>query len=231
MQFGIVGHRGLPCRFPDNSLAGILAAREFCFMVETDVRCTRDRVPVMCHDADFAGHPVHQHTWAELQPLQVGGHPLLRLDELLAAGPLPLNLELKMHVGDFDWRPDDDFARAVATQARPGDLLTSFHWPTMHTLRQQFPTLPTGLIVEHRMSLPNAFTATQHHGHCALALDNRLLGSDPLPILSPLLTAGLRLSVWTVNDPVRAQLLLSLGVSPITDNAPLLIETNLQPAA
>lgn len=48
-------HRGASAHWPENSRASfagaIAAGADF---IETDVRLTRDRVPVACHDADFA---------------------------------------------------------------------------------------------------------------------------------------------------------------------------------
>jgi len=46
-----VGHRGLPNKYPENSLIGILAALDVgAQAVEFDVQLTKDGVPVVCHD-------------------------------------------------------------------------------------------------------------------------------------------------------------------------------------
>jgi glycerophosphoryl diester phosphodiesterase len=49
----LIGHRGEPESFPENSLAGfeaVLRAGAAC--IETDVQITADGVPVLCHDPD-----------------------------------------------------------------------------------------------------------------------------------------------------------------------------------
>lgn len=46
-----VGHRGLPKKYPENSLIGILATLDTgAHAVEFDVQLTKDGVPVICHD-------------------------------------------------------------------------------------------------------------------------------------------------------------------------------------
>lgn len=52
MTFAIA-HRGLHRDHPENSLASIAAALEHVSVVEVDVRCTSDAVPVCVHDASL----------------------------------------------------------------------------------------------------------------------------------------------------------------------------------
>jgi glycerophosphoryl diester phosphodiesterase len=48
----VIAHRTCPVDAPENSVAGIrIAATQHADLVEVDVRLTRDRVPVLCHDA------------------------------------------------------------------------------------------------------------------------------------------------------------------------------------
>ncbi|MDT8409002.1 MAG: glycerophosphodiester phosphodiesterase family protein [Wenzhouxiangellaceae bacterium] len=48
----LVAHRGFPEAYPENSLAGVQAALEAgARFVEFDVQLSRDRVPVVVHDA------------------------------------------------------------------------------------------------------------------------------------------------------------------------------------
>lgn len=50
-SYNRVGHRGLPTKYPENSLVGILAALDAgAQAVEFDVQLTKDGVPVVCHD-------------------------------------------------------------------------------------------------------------------------------------------------------------------------------------
>ncbi|MFJ4922673.1 glycerophosphodiester phosphodiesterase [Streptomyces sp. NPDC088725] len=84
-----VGHRGDPYRVRENTLASLRSALERgADAVETDVRLTRDGVPVLLHDASLKrlwGHErlLAEVTHDELRELTGGGVPTLR--EALAA--------------------------------------------------------------------------------------------------------------------------------------------------
>lgn len=67
-----IAHRGLPTKHPENSIAGIVAALEHVTVVEIDVRCTSDNVPVCLHDPSLGrthghGSRVGHLTAAELR--------------------------------------------------------------------------------------------------------------------------------------------------------------------
>ena len=52
--YQIVGHRGWPARFPENTLPGLVAAAQSgAQAVELDVQLTRDKVCVVLHDPDL----------------------------------------------------------------------------------------------------------------------------------------------------------------------------------
>lgn len=49
--FYLVGHRGLPAHYPENTLAGILAAiAEGADAVEFDIQISKDNIPIIFHD-------------------------------------------------------------------------------------------------------------------------------------------------------------------------------------
>ena len=215
----IIGHRGLPREFPDNSLAGILAAR-FCDMVEIDVRRTRDGVLVLSHDPHFASRLLVESDWCDLERLRSGGHPLARLEELLeAVGDFPLNLEIKQSPADADFDPTFSVARRTAALARPGDLVTCFHWETMQVLRREFPRMRTGLLVDRGWSLIDAIERAVRDGHHAVAAhDSLLVSGDPRVAPATVTDHGLELFVWTVNKVARAAALA--GVTGIITDVP-----------
>lgn len=101
----IGAHRGASAHWPENtraSFAGAIAAG--ADFIETDVRLTRDRVPVACHDADFArlcgdARQVGELTLAEARAL----HPALCTVAEVAEQVLPhalLLLDVKLTDAD-----------------------------------------------------------------------------------------------------------------------------------
>ena len=51
----IIGHRGIPSFYPDNSLTGINASKEYCSAVEIDLRLTKDSEIILFHDPEING--------------------------------------------------------------------------------------------------------------------------------------------------------------------------------
>ena len=49
----LIGHRGYPKYYPENTLCGLEAAAPGACFMEVDVQLTRDRVPVVMHDAEL----------------------------------------------------------------------------------------------------------------------------------------------------------------------------------
>jgi glycerophosphoryl diester phosphodiesterase len=74
----LIGHRGEPSRYPENSLAGFEAAlRAGAAYIETDVQLSADGVPVLSHDPDVVKltgqrHVVMQTDYAILKHLPAG---------------------------------------------------------------------------------------------------------------------------------------------------------------
>ncbi len=218
----IVGHRGLPREYPDNSLAGILAAAAVCDMIEIDVRATRDRVLVLSHDPVVDGRVLIESSWEEVAALDIGAgyHPTTLDDLLRELGDVPLNIEIKNDPADSDLDSDFDFARAAAARARTGDLVTSFHWPTMTELRDEFSELTMGLLVDPLGSLEAAAGAARQGGFEAVVPHWSLLVPDPGSKLQVLRGDGLEVVAWTVDDGEVAKSLAAGGVAAIITNDP-----------
>lgn len=210
----LIGHRGWPARFPDNTLTGFVAVSALADAVEADIRRTRDGKLVLSHDPILAGHVVADTAWAELAETDVGGghHPTL-LDEVIAALPdTPMHLEIKNHPWEQGFEPDHRLALEAAERSRPRDTVTSFNPATIEAVRRVFPDVRTGLAMDTFSNLDEAVARCRSAGHVALVPAESLLRSPP----------GVDLEVypWTVNSRERAVELAHWGVSGIiTDDA------------
>ena len=96
-------HRGGGKEQPENSMAAVAHAVGLGYRyIETDVRATRDGVPVLFHDASLDAltdrdGKISDLSWDEVRRARIAGRePLLRLDDLLGAwSDLRVNLEPK----------------------------------------------------------------------------------------------------------------------------------------
>ena len=112
----VVGHRGWPRRFPDNTLTGFLAASAVADAIELDVRRSADGKLVLSHDPTVAGLVVSETPWSVLAELDLGdGHKPALLDEALAALPdTPVQLEVKNVPDQPGFEPDHRLALEAA---------------------------------------------------------------------------------------------------------------------
>lgn len=220
MPFAVVGHRGWPTRFPDNTVAGAMAAAEVADMVELDIRRSGDGKLVLAHDPVLGGLPVSATHWSQLGELDVGdGHHPALLDEVLAALPdTPVQMEVKNLPMDPGFEPDHRIALEAAGRARQGDTVTGFNPHSLAAVRRIFPRVATGLAVPAWSDLDEAVKMCEDEGHTALVPEHTLV--------TRAINAGLAVYPWTVNDPARAMELVDLGVAGIiTDDPGLMAET------
>lgn len=222
----VVGHRGWPARYPDNTLGGFLAAATVADAVETDIRRCGDGRLVLSHDTEIAGLVVSATAWPVLDELDLGdGHHPALLDEAMAAVPgTPFQLEVKNLRQEAGFEPDHRVGLEAAERARPGDLVTSFNWATLAAVRQVFPDVATGLLAGDSEALERAIDECRRVGHRVL-----LPRADwPTPGLERALDHGLELYPWVVNDSDRAAELADLGVSGIITDDPPTIRSAVQ---
>ena len=204
----VIGHRGWPTRFPENSLEGIEAAAAVAAMVEVDVRRDLAGTLVLSHD------PV------------TGERHSPTLDQVLAAVTSPLNLEIKNFPGDYGFEEDHWVALETAARARPGDLLTCFFWPTVDEVRLRYPRVATGLLIDVGASISDATAHALHQGHATLVANWELALSQPDETRAAV-AAGLAVAVWTLNDPARVPALAKLGIGAIITDDPGLMASAL----
>lgn len=223
VNVSIVAHRGWPTRFPDNCLAGFLAAAAVADAAELDVRRSADGKLVLAHDPTLGGLTVSAVPWSELMELDLGdGHRPALLDEVLASLPdLPIQVEIKNFPTQPGYEPDHRLALEAAERARPGDVVTSFNPATIEAVRRVFPEVPTGLAVEPVFALEEAVKLCMDSGHTALVpRETMLTGPPEVP-------EELSVFPYTVNDPSRMTELVAWGVSGIITDDPAMARNAL----
>ena len=170
----VVGHRGVPARHQENTLAGIRHAIALGIpAVELDVQLTKDRRAVVLHDDHLKrltgdSRHIYDLTWDQASRLRIrrelpmgidvhGAQVVIRydheepiplLEEVLeeAGDKLALNIELKMTPAGF-WQTE--IARVVAkviakTRSEHRVIVTSFDPRKLRATFDAYPELTTG---------------------------------------------------------------------------------------
>ena len=234
----LIGHRGAAALAPENTLASIRAAAESgVSWVEVDAKLSRDRVPMLMHDATLertttAQGPVADLTAAELGRLDAGsrfaprfaGEPVPSLMQCLSecrALGLGLDLEIKPDKGS-------EAATAAAvlsvldkagwTAADP-ILITSFAIQSLRVVRDYAPTFQRGLLI---WKFPEGWQdAARDLGSVAVISDHKSLQTED--DVARIADGGWIPMTYTVNDRARAAELYAWGIDGIvTDDPPAL---------
>ena len=234
-----IAHRGIPERAPENSLRGFMLAMTLgADMVETDVRATADGALVLAHDevVEVPGRRAIQisHTaLATLRRVALSGEPPATLGEALDlrhhGAPLAFNLDIKT----------GDTARALvrvlrAAGRREGILLTGHAPSTFTAVRAAEPWVCAALTcsagrrtapartLARALPMPGGLLLGRHLADTArrarvraLTLEHPFATSATVRVCHH---AGLRVLVWTVDDPARMRALRAAGVDGITTN-------------
>lgn len=243
----IIAHRGASYDAPENTLAAVqLGWEQKADAVEIDIQFSRDRQIVVIHDDNTrktAGlaRKVAAQTLAALQNLDAGawknpqwaGERIPRLTEVLATIPDGKRLFIEIKCG-----PDciPQFVADFKTSGKkPSQLVPiGFALETMKQVKQALPELEVCWIAEFKRTLsgwtPSAESLIKQATAAGLdGLD--LSGKGPIDRIfaDKVHRAGLKLYIWTVDLPKRAQELAAAGVDGITTNRPGWLRSMLSP--
>ncbi len=241
----VIGHRGAPGHAPENTIVGFERALELgADVLEMDVWMTSDGELVVIHDAtvnrttDGSGR-VADLSWEEIQSLDAGHYFMTGLSEFPYRDQgvgVPSLREVFTHFPDtpimLDLKPiSAEVAVAVAGLVKKFDradrtVVASFLTRPAEALREHAPEIATGATGREisrflRLSL---FRLTRLYSppYEALIVPER---TRRVHVTSPPLRraagrSGLKLFVWTINEPARIQRLLMQGVDGIITDYP-----------
>ncbi|TDT51476.1 glycerophosphoryl diester phosphodiesterase [Enterobacter sp. AG5470] len=224
----IVAHRGGGKLAPENTLAAIdVGARYGHTMIEFDAKLSKDGQIFLLHDDNLErtsnGWGVAgELAWNDLLKVDAGGWyggkfkgeplPLLsQVAERCRLHGMMANIEIKPTTGTGPLT-----GKVVALAARElwadmtPPLLSSFEIDALEAAQQAAPELPRGLLLDEWRDDWQALTTRL--GCVSIHLNHRLLGEARTRMLR---AAGLRILVYTVNEPQRAGELLRWGVDCI----------------
>ncbi|MEO1192005.1 MAG: glycerophosphodiester phosphodiesterase [Pseudomonadota bacterium] len=230
----LMGHRGAAAVAPENTLAGLRAAKDQGVdWVEFDAQLSGDGVPLLLHDDRLHRttgdrRKIAEVPAAEASRLDAGawfgpafaGEPIPLLEEavaLLAALDLQANVEIK---------PSPGLARETAQacmellqqhwpKSRPLPLISSFEIAALEEAQRLWPEAPRGYLVK---ALPQDWQETAERLGC-VSVHPWHPGLKPEQVQA-IKQAGYQVAAYTVNAPARAAALLAMGVDCLISDDP-----------
>jgi glycerophosphoryl diester phosphodiesterase len=239
----VIAHRGASHLAPENTLAAVeLAWHLRADAVEVDVRLTRDGRIVVIHDETTdrtAGThlEVAATDSSQLRQLDVGCHKhpkfagqrIPYLEEVLQTVPPGRQLFVEIKCGPEILPP---LVETIAGSGKRSQVVTiGFDLDTVRAAKSALPeTLACWLcdkrvLVSYERSLADQAKAGGIDG-----LDVHWTGVTRR-FIRAVKAAGLRLYVWTVDDPAQALHLAAMGADGITTNRPGRLRNRMEPPA
>jgi glycerophosphoryl diester phosphodiesterase len=228
-----IAHRGAGKLAPENTLAAFRVGAAHGYRAfECDVKLSRDRIPMLLHDAELerttsgSGRAADL-DWSELSRLDAGswhsrayaGEPpatLASVTRFCRASGHALNIEIKPTPGD-----EPETGRLVALAARAlwagsalQPVLSSFKPDALAAAAQAAPELPRALLVDRLHD--DLEQQLQRLGCRALIANHELLDAG---LIEQIQSTGRRVLAYTVNDPGRAEELAGWGIDGLITDA------------
>jgi glycerophosphoryl diester phosphodiesterase len=228
----VIAHRGASHLAPENTLASVqLAWRLGADAVEVDVRLTRDGRIVAIHDETTdrtAGTRLEVATThsSQLRRLDVGRHKhpkfagerIPYLEEVLQTVPPGRQLFVEIKCGPEILPP---LVEMIASSGKRSQVvIIGFDFDTVKTAKEALPDVPAYWLCDKRLLVS--------YGR-SIAEKAKAGGIDGLDLhwsgltrrfIRAVKAAGLRLYIWTVDDPAQALRLKAMGADGITTNRP-----------
>jgi glycerophosphoryl diester phosphodiesterase len=192
----IIGHRGVRAVEPENTLRAVRAGMKCADYVEVDARLSRDRVPVIMHDAlldkttERTG-PVGDLNLADLKMLDAGkGEQIPTLEEVCreVQGRCGLFVELK-ELGS------EEIITGILKDFEPEKLwIVSFHAESIRAVKELCPDIKTGFIFSQAALNPVAGAVDL--GVHAILPKFRIVTID---LVRKSHNSGIKVISWTLN--------------------------------
>lgn len=230
----LIGHRGYPARYPENTLSAFEGAIQAgCDMIELDVTLTKDRQVVVIHDDTLnrtttGNGPVADRVFEEIKELDAGswfdgrfaGERVPALSEVirLTAGRCMLNIEIKESALETDYPADGIEHQVVGLvktyKAMDRVIISSFDRRILQRIAAMNEPLAIACISncaadKNILEILLAIKAFSWHPWF------KALTSDQVETLH---ASGLKVFPWTINTRAEAQKILSMGVDGLICN-------------
>lgn len=213
-QLQIIGHRGAKGLAPENTLASIKKGLDSeVDMIEIDVRTTKDKVAILCHDPVIADTKIET---ADYKFLVTHKPDIATLKEAFRIIPrsIPINVECKpgTNVEIIQEIIQDEIKQGRSAELL---LLSSFDHKLLKCLHALLPDVPVA-ILERRYGIRAVFHAHQLHTKRLHFSAKVIYGS----FISLMTRCGWHVYSYTVNDPDKARRWQESGLKGIFTDYP-----------
>lgn len=228
-QVKIIGHRGASYLAPENTVASAKLAWEVgADAVETDIYLSKDNKIICSHDANTkrtSGQnlKIKETNSKVLRKLDVGsfkgekykGEKLPYLEELVRTTPSGKEMVIEIKCGS-EILP---YLKKIVNKHEKNQTFTfiCFDFQTISDTKKAFPQNSCYWLCSNKELLNKNFSRASETGLNGVSLSYNIINKDVMQQAQKL---NLEVCSWTIDDPVEAKRLVSLGVKAITTNRP-----------
>lgn len=227
----VLGHRGIPALCPENTLRSFLEAFKYgADGIETDVRLTKDGVPVLIHDDNLerlvgVDTKISSLTYLELRDYRISEETIPTLEELLKQVPSGkhLNLEVKeAEAGEITIR--------ISQEMYDGEIIySSFNHGLIDELKHRYTNLKFGYLFDEtalKMTMDEFFSLFKENTFSAhLPIELRKYDESLFQMmLKELRKMNIRIVLWTVDSRSDVEDVKEFVDYVITNDVRLFIE-------
>lgn len=224
----VIAHRGASLFAPENTLSAFRLAIELgADAIEFDVKLSKDKIPVVLHDATLERTTtgrgrVKKHALADLRRLDAGikfnsrftGEPLPTLREVVTVSQdkIMMNIELTNYDDPFDHLPGNCFSVIQNSDIVGATLFSSFNPFALLAIKRISKDARTALLINAgtpkvlQWALRRMTPYDDIHPHHSLVNESLIKAEH---------AKGHRVNVWTVNDFDQLLGLFKLGVNGV----------------
>lgn len=234
MQTKIFAHRGASADRAENTMEAFkLSMKHGADGVELNVHSTKDGHIVIIHDltvdrvstgrgivSDFTLDELKRHSFSKLCPSQ-DLCPILTLEELYSIlaenTAFMVNVELKTMERQYPFMPEKLIQMESRHDMSGRVIYSSFNHHTLKTIKELSPESEIGLLYDNNMVEPWEYAKRMN----AMAIHPNINAIKANPeIVEKCHENGIKVNVWTVDEPTDIEAMMKLGVDGIMTRKP-----------
>jgi glycerophosphoryl diester phosphodiesterase len=227
----IIAHRGASNLAPENTLASVKLAWELgADAVEIDVHLSKDNRVMVIHDKDTkrtcsgkTNLEIAKCPSLLLRDLDAGvwkgegfkGEKIPFLEEIIETVPVGKTLIVEIKSGKEILPHIERILEKYGTGKNI--VFIDFDWKTILAAKERFPDCKCYWLSESKSLVKKRIPEIYKSGLNGINISNKITDQEIMDLVK---TNKVEVLTWTIDDPVEAKRLITLGVTAITTNRP-----------